>query len=75
VILFGVSVIERAEETGMASLVSPDPVPAVAQLDKRTLPPPIRQEIVDLYAEYAALTTNEWPPDVTMKHPGINKTG
>jgi putative transposase len=76
VILFGVSVTERSEETGMArrtiyakanlfdqagmaSLVTPDPVPAVAQLDKRTLPPPIRQEIVDLHAEYPALTTNE----------------
>ncbi len=76
VVLFGVPVSERAEETGisrrtiyvkanlfdqagMASLVPPDPIPPVARLDKRTLPPPIRQEIVDLHAEYGAFTTNE----------------
>jgi hypothetical protein len=76
IVLFGVSVSERAEETGisrrtiyykanlfdqagMASLVPLDAPTAASPLDKRTLPPPIRQEIVDLHAEYPALTTNE----------------
>ncbi len=69
VILWGVSVKERAAETGeprstiyyqanlfdiagMASLLPPEPPPPISKLDKRILPPPMRQAIVDLYAEY-----------------------
>lgn len=37
---------------GMASLLPPEPPPPVPKLDKRSLPPDIRQEIVDLYAQY-----------------------
>jgi putative transposase len=44
---------------GMASLIPPDPPPSVPKLDKRTLPPPLRQEIVDLRAQYPALTLQE----------------
>src|SRR6266480_6296253 len=32
--------------SGMASLLPPDPPPPIPKLDKRTLPPPIRQAIV-----------------------------
>src|SRR5260370_22185711 len=67
VILWGVNVKERAAETarstiyyqanlfdqaGMASLLPPAPPPKVEKLDKRTLPPPMRQAIVDLHTEY-----------------------
>ncbi len=69
VILFGVSAKERAAETGeprstiyyqanlfdvsgMASLLPPEP-PPVPKLDKRTLPPPMRQAIVDVHTEYS----------------------
>jgi putative transposase len=37
---------------GMASLLPPEPPPPVPKLDKRILPPPMRQAIVDLHAEY-----------------------
>jgi transposase len=40
------------DQAGMASLLPPEPPPPVPKLDKRTLPPPIRQAIVDLHAEY-----------------------
>src|SRR6266487_6484864 len=40
------------DQAGMASLLPPVPPPPVPKLDKRTLPPDIRQEIVDLYAQY-----------------------
>jgi putative transposase len=38
--------------SGMASLLPPEPPPAIPKLDKRILPPPMRQAIVDLHAEY-----------------------
>ena len=38
--------------SGMASLLPPAPPPAIPKLDKRILPPPMRQAIVDLHAEY-----------------------
>src|SRR2546430_118320 len=40
------------DTAGMASLLPPEPPPSVPKLDKRTLPPPMRQAIVDLHAEY-----------------------
>src|SRR5947209_10545414 len=40
------------DQAGMASLLPPEPPPPVPKLDKRSLPPDIRQEIVDLYAQY-----------------------
>lgn len=40
------------DQAGMASLLPPEPPPPVPKLDKRTLPPPMRQVIVDLHAEY-----------------------
>src|SRR5258708_23852855 len=40
------------DQAGMASLLPPEPPPPVPKLDKRTLPPPMRQAIVDLQAEY-----------------------
>jgi putative transposase len=40
------------DQAGMASLLPPEPPPLVPKLDKRTLPPPLRQTIVDLHAEY-----------------------
>src|SRR5258706_10276390 len=40
------------DQAGMASLLPPEPPPAVPKLDKRNLPPPMRQAIVDLKAEY-----------------------
>src|SRR5437016_11082835 len=43
----------------MASLLPPEPPPSVPKLDKRTLPPPMRQAIVDLHAEYADLNIHE----------------
>lgn len=47
------------DTAGMASLIPPDPPPSVPKLDKRTLPPPMRQEIVDLRAQYPAFTLHE----------------
>jgi hypothetical protein len=38
--------------SGMAALLPPEPPPAIPKLDKRILPPPMRQAIVDLHAEY-----------------------
>ena len=43
----------------MASLLPPEPPPPVPKLDKRTLPPDIRQEIVDLSAQYPAFHPHE----------------
>ena len=40
------------DQAGMASLLPPVSPPPVPKLDKRTLPPPMRQAIVDLHAEY-----------------------
>lgn len=45
--------------SGMASFLPPMPPPAVSKLDKRTLPLEMRQEIVDLRAEYPAFTFHE----------------
>jgi putative transposase len=47
------------DQAGMASLLPPEPPPPVPKLDKRTLPPPMRQTIVDLKAEYPALSLHE----------------
>lgn len=47
------------DQAGMASLLPPDPPPVVPRQDKRTLPPDIRQEIVNLYAEYSAFRPHE----------------
>ncbi len=47
------------DATGMASVMPPTPPPSVPKLDKRTLPPPMRQAIVDLKAEYPALSLHE----------------
>ena len=47
------------DQAGMASLLPPEPPPAVPKLDKRTLPPDIRQEIVDLHAQYPAFHPHE----------------
>ena len=47
------------DQAGMASLLPPEPPPSVPRLDKRTLPPPMRQALVDLKAEYPALTIHE----------------
>jgi hypothetical protein len=47
------------DQAGMASLLPPDPPPAVPKRDKRTLPPDIRQEIVNLHAEYPAFRPHE----------------
>jgi putative transposase len=47
------------DQAGMASLLPPDPPPPVPQRDKRTLPPDIRQEIVNLQAEYPAFRPHE----------------
>ena len=47
------------DQAGMASLLPPEPLPPVSKQDKRTLPPHIRQEIVDLHAEYRELRPNE----------------
>lgn len=44
---------------GMASLLPPTPPPDVPKMDKRNLPPPMRQTIVDLKGQYAAFTLHE----------------
>src|SRR5260370_10683761 len=43
----------------MASLLPAEQQPAVPNLDKRSLPPAMRQAIVDLKAEYPAFTLHE----------------
>lgn len=45
--------------SGMASLLPPEPPPTVPKLDKRILPPSMRQAIVDLHAEYSAHRVDE----------------
>jgi putative transposase len=45
--------------SGMASLLPVAPPPEIPKQDKRTLPPPIRQAIVDAHAEYPALSLHE----------------
>jgi hypothetical protein len=47
------------DQTGMASLLPPEPPPPVPKQDKRELPPPIRQEIVNLHAQYPAFRPHE----------------
>lgn len=47
------------DQAGMASLLPPEPPPAVPKLDKRSLPLPMQQAIVDLKAEYPAFTLHE----------------
>ena len=47
------------DQAGMSSLLPPEPPPAIPKLDKRSLPPPMRQAIVDLKAEYPAFTLHE----------------
>ncbi len=45
--------------SGMASLLPPMPPPDIPKQDKRALPPPIRQTIVDAHAEYSELSLHE----------------
>ncbi len=45
--------------SGMASLLPVTPPPDIPKQDKRSLPPPIRQAIVDAHAEYPALSLHE----------------
>ena len=47
------------DQAGVASLLPPDPPPSVPKQDKRTLPPPMRQEIVDLTVQYPAFRPHE----------------
>jgi putative transposase len=47
------------DQAGMASLLPPAPKPSIPKQDKRTLPPPMRQAIVDAYAEYPGLSLHE----------------
>jgi len=47
------------DQAGMASFMPPEPPPPVSTQDKRELPPSIRQEIVDLHAEYPAFRPHE----------------
>jgi len=47
------------DQAGMASLLPPEPAPPVPKLDKRSLPPDIRQEIVDLHVQYPAFRPHE----------------
>src|SRR5436190_22182405 len=47
------------DQAGMASMLPPEPPPPVPKLDKRELPPPIRQEIVNLHTEYPAFRPHE----------------
>ena len=47
------------DQAGMASLLPPVPPPEIPKRDKRTLPPPMRQAIVDAYAEYPGLSLHE----------------
>jgi len=45
--------------SGMASLLPVTPPPDIPKQDKRVLPPPIRQAIVDAHTEYLALSLHE----------------
>lgn len=47
------------DQAGMASLLPPAPPPVISRQDKRSLPPHIRQEIVDLHAQYPAFRPHE----------------
>lgn len=47
------------DQAGMASLLPPVPPPDLPKQDKRTLPPPMRQAIVDAYTEYPELSLHE----------------
>ncbi len=47
------------DQAGMASLLPAEPPPPIPKQDKRALPPSIRQEIVDLHAEYPAFRPHE----------------
>jgi len=47
------------DQAGMASLLPPAPPPEIPKQDKRSLPPHIRQEIVDLHAQYPAFRPHE----------------
>lgn len=47
------------DRAGMASLLPPEPPPPVPKVDKRSLPPDIRQEIVDLHAQYPGFSPHE----------------
>jgi putative transposase len=50
------------DQAGMASVIPPEPPPPIPEqkkLDQRTLAPPIRQAIVDVHAEYPALSLRE----------------
>ncbi len=47
------------DQAGMASLLPPAPLPEIPKQDKRSLPPHIRQEIVDLHAQYPAFRPHE----------------
>lgn len=49
------------DQAGMASLLPPDPQPVVPKLHKRSLPPPMRQAIVDLKAKYPVFTLKNSP--------------
>jgi transposase InsO family protein len=75
-VLFGVSPVERARQTGvskswlyakaslfdqagMAALLPPVSPPSISKQDKRTLPPPMRQAIVDARTDYPGLSLHE----------------
>jgi putative transposase len=47
------------DQAGMASLLPPTPPPEIPKQDKRTLPPSMRQAIVDAHAEYPGLSLHE----------------
>jgi putative transposase len=47
------------DQAGMASLLPPTPPPEIPKQDKRTLPPPMHQAIVDAHAEYPGLSLHE----------------
>jgi hypothetical protein len=47
------------DQGGMASLLSPVPPPEIPRQDKRTLPPSVRQAIVDSHAEHSGLSLHE----------------
>ena len=47
------------DQAGMASLLPAEPPPPVPKGDKRSLPPDIRQEIIDLHAQYSAFHPHE----------------
>jgi len=47
------------DQAGMASMLPPTPPPEIPKQDKRALPPPMRQAIVDAHAEYPGLSLHE----------------